>query len=278
MRHSGTALLPVVFASALLAVAHMANAQAQVAPPAGLPVYDITSVKPHDPADTSSMGRVLPDSYEARNSSLKGVIAATYGVRTWLVFGLPPWAESARYDIRAKVGVPDPKVMEALSPEQRRAMLELVLRERFGLHLHIEMKEQPVYELTVMPEGPKFHASAPLAIPAPGEPAPQRNPRWRMTDDSLKATEISMKSLLSSLSYEVQRQIVDKTGLSGAFDLELHWTPDDRADKAAENGSAVPAAPPLQTALREQLGLKLTPAKGLVPTVVVDSIRKPEPD
>jgi len=74
------------------------------------------------------------------------------------------------------------------------------------------------------------------------------------------------------------RVVVNKTSLSGRFDLTLRWTPDD-APPPVLNGAPDPSAPPgLFTAIQEQLGLKLEPAKGPVGVLVIDKINQPTPN
>lgn len=195
-------------------------------------------------------------------------------MKSWLVFGLPPWAESARYDILGKASDVDPAVMKKLTPEQRREMMLGLLHDRFGLQAHMETKPQPVYELSVLPEGIKFH-QAPLPQPVDGEPAPKRNRSTSTSNGKLTAKGISITDLASTLSYQVERVIVDKTGLTGEYDFELTWTPEDKAGKEVDNGTG-DTPPVIFTALKEQLGLKLTPSKAPVPTVVVDKVVPPE--
>ncbi len=84
-----------------------------------------------------------------------------------------------------------------------------------------------------------------------------------------------MSGLGEYLGSIVDRVIVDKTGLAGIYDMHLLYTPEDQAGKVNDNGVA-DAPPVIYQALREQLGLKLTPAKDPVTTIVVDQIHEPE--
>jgi uncharacterized protein (TIGR03435 family) len=76
------------------------------------------------------------------------------------------------------------------------------------------------------------------------------------------------------------RPIVDKTGLTGQYDFTLRWTPFDAATGGGPSPVAAvtdpgPQWPSLFTALKEQLGLKLTPAKAQIEVIVIDSAEKP---
>ena len=83
-----------------------------------------------------------------------------------------------------------------------------------------------------------------------------------------------MTNLADNLSYQVERSVIDHTGLTGEYDLELKWTPEDRAN-AGDNGTG-DAPPAIFEALKEQLGLKLTATKEPVPTVQVDHVEQPQ--
>ena len=260
-------------------------AQAPVPPTAAetnqtsaLPVFDVISVKPHKPGDGMVRVNFSVSSYEATNLPLKDLIANAFNVRNWLVFGLPPWAESARFDVLAKVSEPDMAVMKNLTVDQRRAMLKTVLTERFGLVGHAETRTLPVYELSVLPDGPLFHESPPPPPPADGEAPTKRDTSWSTNNHHLTAKVVGMANFAENLSYIVERFVVDRTGLTGAYELQMEWMPEDQAGKAVDNGLPQSQAPPIFTALKEQLGLKLTPAKGPVPTAVIDRIVQPEPN
>jgi uncharacterized protein (TIGR03435 family) len=86
-----------------------------------------------------------------------------------------------------------------------------------------------------------------------------------------------MSSVAGLLTNQTDRTVLDRTGLKGRYDVEVKWT-DDRANPAADNGAnglAEEEKPGLFTALKEQLGLKLVPGKGPVPTLVVDHLERP---
>ncbi len=86
-----------------------------------------------------------------------------------------------------------------------------------------------------------------------------------------------MSDFAETLADQVNRTVIDKTGLTGVYDLKLKWTPDRLLNQAADNGST-DRPPDLFTALKEQLGLKLDAAKGPVKTLVVDHAEKPSPN
>ena len=90
----------------------------------------------------------------------------------------------------------------------------------------------------------------------------------------LIATGISLASLADTLTGQVKRIVIDKTGLDGKYNFHLSWSPDDAGPPAPDS-----AAPPdIFTALPEQLGLKLQPAKAEIDAFVVDSVALPSED
>ncbi|MGI4757042.1 MAG: TIGR03435 family protein [Janthinobacterium lividum] len=240
------------------------------------PVYDVVSVKPHKPGNNSSMVSWTSTTYMAENVSVKNLVATAYDVKMWSVFGLPSWAEKTTWDIQAKVSDPVSQTLGRPSPEYERAMVHQLLRDRFGLEAHSESKIEPIYEMTVLPEGAKFHQSPPLPPTQDGEKPKPSGGVWSIGNGVLEAKRMSMDMLTRNLAYQVEKVIIDQTNLPGVYDLELKWTPEIRV--TADNGSAADLPPAIFTAVREQLGLKLSPAKAPVPTVVVDRIKQPEED
>jgi uncharacterized protein (TIGR03435 family) len=202
--------------------------------------------------------------FSAGNVSLVNLLAGIYDVDPSLISGLTGPLESARFDIKAKIVDPDRNALEKITQEQRRKMLLPLLTERFQLKTHIETKTLPVFELVVLPDGPKFK---PSANQAKGNAA--TSVRGTDTGSTLTAHDIPMASFAKSLGDPARRTVIDKTHLTGNYDLTLQWSSDDNPDPAAQ------ALPGIFTALQEQLGLKLQPAKGPVETLVVDHAEMP---
>jgi len=189
---------------------------------------------------------------------LKSLITSAYGVHEDLVFGLPGWAETAHYQIRARVTDADPAILNNPSREQRRALMAALLEDRFHLKLHEATKVMPLYELVVAKDGPKFKES---------------NPTGELHSEVSKTeyigTNVIIVNFTSLLQEIVERPVVDKTGLGGKYDLHLTWNPD------LTGASDRDSLPSIFTAVQEQLGLKLQPGKGPVKTLVVDRIERP---
>jgi len=86
-----------------------------------------------------------------------------------------------------------------------------------------------------------------------------------------KATGVDMNEIATMLAGEVGRKVVDKTGLAGRYDFSMTWSPDTEVRQETDAGEG----PTIFTAVQEQLGLKLDPAKGPVQVLVIDSVEKP---
>lgn len=248
-----------------------ARAQTAGAPPAAIaeakqPAYDVFTIKPNKSGSGSSHTHSGGDSFTATNITVKQLLQQAFSIRQDLIFDVPSAIDSPRFDIQAKVVDPDLDAIKKLSSKQYGAMLLPLLTECFHLKTHPETRILPVYELVVVPGGPKFK---PAASDAHGADT-SVNGKSDHTD--LTARNLSMALFAEVLSDQVQRTVIDKTGLAGNYDLTLQWSREDSRD------TNVDTAPSIFTALPEQLGLKLQPAKGPVVTLVVDHVEMPAVD
>lgn len=254
-------LTPVV--ALPLVRAQTAGTQPAAITEARQPVYDVFTVKPNKSGSGSSGMHIVNDSLTATNVTLRQLLQQAFSIRQDLIFDVPSAIDSARFDIQAKVVEPDLDAIRKLSNKQMGAMLLPLLVECFHLETHPETRTLPVYELVVLPGGPKFK---PTASDAHG---PDTSVNGRNDHTDLTARNLSMALFAGILSDQVQRTVIDKTGLAGNYDLSLQWSREDSRD------ANVDTAPSIFTALPEQLGLKLQPAKGPVETLVVDHVEMP---
>ncbi len=200
--------------------------------------------------------------------------------------GGPSWINSGRYDIDAKAeGAPG---LETMSGPMMRSLLE----GRFQLKIRREVRTIPVYELTVAKGGPKLQAAQPGKCvpfefgkdprPLPGQPLIRRcgsfvGPRTNGGADTYGQT---MAGLCWQFSAWLDRAVIDKTGIAGAFDIHLELSAADLArDDDAPTDPAEPAIPAdpvgaISTAL-QKLGLKLQPANGPGAFLVIDRVERP---
>ena len=252
--------------AAVLGMSSNAQINAQVRQGAPL-AYDVVSVK----VNNTGLGRWGIDvgdySYRATNIQLKELLASAYGIKSDLIFGVPGPIDAARFDIDAKV-VPGPSAPEKLTDRQRPGMLRAMLADRFGIKAHVEVKTLPVFDLVVAHSGLKIKPTSPSD--AAGDSGTHLHPT------ALFANGITISQLAGTLTGIVHRQVIDKTSLSGTYDVDLKWTPDNlaRSPESSTDASA-DAAPNIFTAVEEQLGLKLEPSKGPVETLVIDHAAMP---
>jgi uncharacterized protein (TIGR03435 family) len=216
--------------------------------------FDVASIKPHlpTPGPFRSSTQVDPQGIRYSNVTLKSAIAQAYSVASYQIIGGPEWLASERYDIMAKAGTPTPK-------PQLMLMLRALLEERFGLRLHQETRELPIYALVVGKGGPKIRPVEDTGATELGGG----------DDHQLTARQVSMEALARTFSRQFNRQVVDMTGLHGVFDFNLDYAPGD----AATPDDALAAS--IFTAVQEQLGLRLEARKGPVEVVVIDHTGKP---
>ena len=268
----------------LYATQSKAQTQAEDAA-AKLPAFEVASIKPDKSGTQMMMFRFTPDGLNATNSPLKMLIQQAYGVEENQVIGLPNGLSSERYDVEAKVDSSDVAKLHDLDPHQRMRMLQPVLAERFQLKVHRETRDLPVFELVVAKGGPKFHEAKPgdtypNGIKGPDGHAGGPGVVW-MQDGQLTCQAVGMLELTRILSQRLGHNVLDKTGLTGKYDLAMQWPPpEDRPGPpmlgGGEGGNAPESAgPSIFTVIQEQLGLKLESHKAPVEVLIIDHVEAP---
>jgi uncharacterized protein (TIGR03435 family) len=232
---------------------------------ASLAPYDVVSVKPSEPPanpnEESWHMNLHEHIFTAVNMPLVMIVEFAYDIRENQIVGLVDPVRSAHFDIEAKV-LSDGDKPPKLTDVQLRAMIIPLLGDRFHLKAHLEPRTQSVYELVVAHGGPKIQLSQ----------EERTGSGWNINtsdhDHVLTSQHGSMADLANELSDEVERTVIDKTGLTGSADITVKWTMDDIPDSDGRTLS-------IFTAIQEQLGLKLQPAKGPVDTLVIDHVEMP---
>jgi uncharacterized protein (TIGR03435 family) len=219
--------------------------------------------------------------------TLKLLIQMAYGIREDLISGGPGWVDSAHFDFDAKVAGVDVDTLKKLPPEQRRMVLRPALEDRFKLKVHTETKQLPVFELGVAKGGAKMKEASPDATYPngfKGLDGVARGGMLRMGRGELSGQGVAISALANTLATQIHQTVIDKTGLTGKYDFELTWMPDDGpgpmfhgTDGGPQKADPAPDAsgPTIFTAIQEQLGLKLQSAKGPVETLVIDHAEMP---
>ena len=205
--------------------------------------------------------------FTAKNYTVKLLIAAAYDLTPQAISGGPEWLGSDHYDITAVTpGESRPTRDEQMS------MLRILLTDRFRLTIHREQKEFSIYTLNIAKNGPNLRTST----APPDEPAALVSTVYpqRVLLPARNATMREFASLLQRAALD--RPVIDKTGLTGRYDFDLEWAPDEtQFGGDLQPAPADAAAPPFFTAIQQQLGLRLEPAKGPIQAIVVDAIARP---
>lgn len=235
---------------------------AQAAPPA----YDVMTIKP---SDSGSRGTAIGghgDRFMAQNCSLKMLLQYAYDLNEDSIVGVPSQLGSKGFDINAKIVEPNLDALKKQSPEQERLMVLPLLTERFQLKTHMETRPGSIYELVVAKGGPKLKPASDEA----SRTGVGMSINWTGNNSKLSANSQPIASLAKVLTDQLHRLVIDKTALTGNYDLTLQWTPD-----GAPVSTDADSAPSIYTAVQEQLGLKLQPAKAPVEVLVVDHAAMP---
>jgi uncharacterized protein (TIGR03435 family) len=253
----------------------LALAQPQTA---ARPEFEVASIKPikGDCRVSVAMGVGYGSAVE-RCVTLKMLITVAYQLQSFQISGGPGWIDSDRYDVDAKAE--DSKS----GPDKSRLMLQTLLADRFKLTLRREMKQSPVYELVLAKGGPKIKLSSDQDSPeVNGPPQPGAGPNRgaiRIGAGSLIGNAATLALFTKILSQRLDRPIVDKTNLTGRYDIQLTWTPGVGESPLGPGGYALPPAdsdsPSVFAAIQEKLGLKLESAKAPVDVWVVDRAERP---
>jgi uncharacterized protein (TIGR03435 family) len=254
-----------------------------------LPAFDALSVKRNaSVGQGGGGGEPAPGQIRIVNLPLHFILHSALAVREHELIGSPDWARDEAFDIIGRFPA------DAVPAEDYRRMIEKALIERFGLKTHREMREMSVYRLTMArPDrrlGPRLTLSSidceqwnaekkpqwGAGSPSPLAPGGRRPVCMSITNRrSITAGAFRISQLAARLESLTGRLVVDETGLTGYYDLDLEFAP---TIEAGGNPAPGDAAPSIFTALQEQLGLKLESNRQPMPVVVIDAISRPTPD
>jgi uncharacterized protein (TIGR03435 family) len=228
-----------------------------------------------------------------------GKTEPTFAMRVPPVNGAPSWVNSDLYTVEAKAEG------NANRPTMMGPMLQSLLQDRFGLKLHYETKIVPTWELTVakggsklrptvkeagdcaidLPPGmnrkgsdgmnlPGFSSDGHMKVPSPppGQPCHFLITLMHGRNEFLVGKAIGLDELSPQIVRATDRPVIDKTGLTGKFDIVLEFAPDQVVSGQAGESSDVPG---LVTAIEQELGLKLVSSRGPRDFMVIDHIDRP---
>ena len=235
------------------------------------PSFEVETIKP------SVLGRqgkgfgFRVGSFVTFNTDINDLIAFAYGLHPKQIVGAPDWFGTDLFDIEGK---PDTEGRPNL--KQMGIMVQKLLAGRFKLTFHHDKRELSVYVISVASGGPKMTKSTAAANDPQGF-------GFRGLGD-LNVRNMTMADFASWMQNGVMdRPVVDQTGLTDRYDFQLKWTPDGSQFAAFRGvGATIPppsddpkAPPALYTAIQEQIGLKMGPAKAPDDVIVIDHVEKP---
>lgn len=233
-----------------------------VAMAAKLPAYDVISIHPNKSGTEDSSLDTTHDGVVIQNAPFREIVEFAYGIASFdLISGISGPLDSARFDINAKIAGRDGSKPAKFTDEQLQAMTISLLADRFHLRVRVLPKKMTVYEVVVAKSGPKFELNKAGAF--------SLKDSWGK-ENTLIFTNASMPTLAGVLSDSgLHGLVVDRTGLKGAGDFSLKWSPDEALEQGGPNLISI------FTAIQDQLGLKLRPVKLPVDTIVIDHAEMP---
>jgi uncharacterized protein (TIGR03435 family) len=290
LRSGRWAQVILVFATAVVCTG-------QIVEPTALPRFEVVSVKPNtSDAPASSRFPLGPgDAYvpgtvfAATNTPLLTYIRFAFGRSQGESLRVPSWVNDERFDIQGRASG-EPK------KDDMRLMVRALLFDRFKLAWHVEPREESVFELVLAAPGkmgPQLaahrqdqscEAGAPRdptfdAIPCGSAGLVSGNRPGRGSIAGRAEPIARLAAVLSNNGFAgVDRTVLDRTGLVGNFDFGVEWAMPLPPADSSSRPQTDDTGPSLGTALREQLGLTLRPARAPVDGLVIDRVERPEPD
>jgi uncharacterized protein (TIGR03435 family) len=237
--------------------------------PADAPtVFEVATIKPSNPDQPGKLFTVKGQDVLTINTTLADLMTFAYGVHTRQIVGGPSWMENDKFDVTGR-----PQAAGQPNDRQLRALIQSLLVERFKLAVHTDTRELPAFAIIVGNRGHKL---------TPNNTNPNGLPSLLFRGlGVLPAINASMSDFARVMQTAVlDRPVVDRTGLTGRFDITLTWTPDESQFRnmgvRVPPPSQDPNAPPgLFTAIQEQLGLRLDRTNAPVEVVVIDRVERP---
>jgi uncharacterized protein (TIGR03435 family) len=215
-----------------------------------------------------------PGRFTVVNSTVASMIRYAYRLRDYQLLDAPNWASTINYDVIATYpeGLPTP------SDDQVRQMVKALLADRFGLRVHGETRQLPLYELRVARAdgtlGPQMKPST-IDCSQPPPPSAGRAAfpvcQGFQTRSFIQSRAQTLDGLASALQAMVKQRVLDRTGLKGPYEVTVRWG--DARGPAEE--ATVEEIAAMMTALQEQLGLKLESRRAPEDVIVVDAVRRP---
>jgi uncharacterized protein (TIGR03435 family) len=268
--------------------------------------FDVASVKPNVSRDAERDATLTTSRLRLGYVTLRDLVLFAYqrpngNLRSDAeVSGGPRWMDSDHFDIVAAMsGMPvgldgvntaagAATASETSGIDRVRAMMRTLLADRFKLAAHHELREVPVYELVMARSdrapGRQLHrVDIDCAARRQSKGSPESTGRpcggfRQISPGHYEGGAVPMQLVADLLEGVVQRNVVDRTNLTGVFDVELRFAPEQLRSPDPANPLSADLAPSIFTAVREQLGLRLSPTRAKVDVLIIDRAERPTPD
>ena len=253
--------------------------------------FEVASIRRNVSGDQRASFRGEPNGrLTVTNNTLFNIVRNTYSVQGFQIVAgakVPDWFDRDRWDIVAKA----PEGM--VSQPEMVTMMQALLADRFKLVARRETREMPVYALVLAKAdgqlGPQLRQAdgqceaARLAAQKGGAPLQMPTVErgfcgTRAVPGNVSTSGVALADFARNLAPQTGRFVIDRTGLSGTFDLDLKWTPDQPAPPGAPSSGGLDDGTSLFAALQEQLGMKLEAQRAPVDVLVIESAERPSED
>lgn len=225
--------------------------------------FEVASIHPHRfDGDEPSDRRVFPGGrFVATATTIRTLLRIAFGTDDNRMSGVPSWIDNETFDVNATTA----GHAEIKNPRQFQQLILSLLEDRFQLKFHREQKEGPVYWLELDKPGKR----GPALRLSPPESQPSMSTNSNGAHVVMKVSKASMSDIAAALRRQAGRPVEDHSDLKDSFDFEIEWAREETPDSVD---------PSLNTVLKEQLGLKLRPARGAIEILVIDQIAHPSPN
>jgi bla regulator protein blaR1 len=263
MHRAAAAMIAILWFTAVFAGQEFPTENATVL------AFDVVSIKSLDGIARSRMrgARQSQGRFARAAATLRQLVQYAYDVQPLQVTGGPGWVSTSRFQV-------DARTERTTTPAQMRAMVRQMLAERFALKAHTDVRDRPIYRMVVARADGKlgpaiYHIDD--AECGGSNPQPCDLAAWSggLMSSGMGLQQLAVTLFNRSQSTGIDRLVIDQTGLAGMFGFTLMFS------SSFDTVPHVSNDPSIFTALREQLGLKLEPARGPVELIVIDSVERP---
>jgi uncharacterized protein (TIGR03435 family) len=243
------------------------------------PTFEVASIKPQlEPMSFANIATFSPrlrpgGVFTGSHATVAALVLYAYDLQPFQLIGGPDWARRDTFEISAKASAD-------ASAAQVRRMVQSLLEDRFKLVVHTEQRDIRYYALVAARQdgrlGPYISRMPDDCTPSnAAEVVKKFPPRAATTEDGMMFGRCTnMSALASLLTVDMDKPVIDETGLSGRFVYEIRGV-SLNASRLRATSDGLPKWPSVPVALEEQLGLKLQSREGPFPVLVIESVSQP---